>query len=268
MPLDKNSSRGETSTKNYAELMRRAQPARILVVDDDQDILDLLIFTLKQEGYKTQTALNGRDALRLVDEFSPDVMCIDYMMPEMNGQELARQIRARQDMLYVPIVMLTAVADQGAFKISSLESGVDAYISKPFARDELKSTIKTMLRIKMAQDNMLAALDRVAEVQDELLGYERQQGQYEAMHATIATYTHELNTPLTNASTAANGLESLLQVQTFSSFVVEAQTYLKQIKEAIDQANNTLRRLQEAEQFAVKEGTGHKVILDLDQVNN
>src|SRR5690349_11341281 len=77
------------------------QPARILIVDDDPDIVEVLTASMRMEGYQVRSTTDSLEALSLLDEFSPDVMCIDYMMPHLNGQQLARQIRARQDMLYV-----------------------------------------------------------------------------------------------------------------------------------------------------------------------
>src|SRR4051794_24591216 len=94
--------------KNQLEQLRASEPARILVVDDDDDMLVLLKLYLEQAGYKVQTAQSALEGLELMDEFTPDVMCVDFMMPEMDGQTLARKIRSRRDMLYVPIVMLTA----------------------------------------------------------------------------------------------------------------------------------------------------------------
>src|ERR1043165_6442930 len=70
--------------------------ARVLIVDDDPDILEVLTASMRMEGYQVQATTDSLEALRLLDEFSPDVMCIDYMMPNMDGQQLARQIRARR----------------------------------------------------------------------------------------------------------------------------------------------------------------------------
>ncbi len=234
-------------------------PARILLVDDDHDILQLLEYSLAQEGYKIQTTDNGQQALKLLDEFSPDLLCIDYMMPVMDGQELARQIRARQDMLYIPIIMLTAAGNQNLNKISSLNSGVDAYLTKPISREELKVTIRSLLRVKVAQDKMLAALERVSEVQDELLDYERRQGQYEAMQATIATCTVELSTPLKMAEAASNQLARLLANQT------ETYSSVKQLGEAINQFHQVIDRLNKATHFNTRDGKDAQVFLDLDK---
>ncbi len=220
------------------------QQARILLVDDEPDILEVLAMSLRMEGYKVQTTDDSREALRLLDEFSPDVMCVDYMMPFMNGQQLAREIRARNDLLYVPIVMLTANS-QDNIKFASLDSGVDAFLVKPVKRIELRAVIRTMLRMKTAQDNMLAALERVAEVQDELLEYERQRSRYEANRSTVANYTRELVTPLKTAENAANQLAVLME-HTPPEIQATAKAYLRELMQAVTQATNSLNRLEKA----------------------
>src|SRR5689334_5660076 len=89
--------------KTPLEQLRETEPVRILVVDDDVDMLSLLKLYVQLAGYRVKTAESALEGLELLDEFTPDVMCVDFMMPGMDGQALARQIRSRQDMLYVPI---------------------------------------------------------------------------------------------------------------------------------------------------------------------
>ena len=247
----------DNQTENKKKFMGVMPPkeVRVLIVDDDEDILELLRLSLSHEGYKIQTTSDARESLRLLDEFSPDLMCIDYLMPGLNGQELARQIRARQDMLYVPIVMLTGTKEEPSAKLSSLDSGVDAYLTKPISGKELKVTIRALLRVKLAQDKMLEALERVAEVQDELLEYERQQGQYEAMQATIATFSHELAGPLQAAQAAAARLSTDTGDQ--------QRGELKQIQTALGLAQVVIERLNATTEFSTKEILGNQV-LDLD----
>ena len=257
----------KTAAYSFAELTNRSQPYRILIVDDTPDVLELLKVYLAQEGYTIATASNGKEALVLLDEFLPDVMVVDFLMPGMDGQELARRIRARQDLLYVPIVMLTAVSGVETVKLESFKSGVDAFLTKPVKHAELKVIIRTMLRIKVAQDNMLAALDRVAEAQDELLQFERQRGQFEAMQNTMAALSYELTAPLNAADAMVTRLEQLmsafsvisgsLQNKQFdnSNFVAESRSCLSDLQKAITEAKESLSHLSEdskkaATQFA------------------
>jgi two-component system alkaline phosphatase synthesis response regulator PhoP len=219
--------------------------ARILIVDDDPDILEVLTASMRMEGYQVQATTDSLEALHLLDEFSPDVMCIDYMMPKMDGQQLARQIRARRDMLYVPIVMLTAIG-QDDVKLASLDSGVDAFLVKPVKRNELRAVIRTMLRMKTAQDNMLAALERVAEVQDELLEVERQRSHYEASRDMIASYSRELASPLSAATEAASRLEQIIQ-QTPAEVRETGIAYLRELYRALTQAEQALHRMEQGQ---------------------
>jgi DNA-binding response OmpR family regulator len=233
-----------SSPKRRSALDLPKLAARILIVDDDPDILEVLSASMRMEGYQVQATTDSLEALRLLDEFSPDVMCIDYMMPNMDGQQLARQIRARRDMLYVPIVMLTAIG-QDDVKLASLDSGVDAFLVKPVKRNELRAVIRTMLRMKTAQDNMLAALERVAEVQDELLEVERQRSHNEASRDTIASYSRELATPLSAVAAAVSRLEPIIQ-QTPPEVRETAIAYLRELHRALTQAEQALHRMEQA----------------------
>lgn len=243
------------SFANFATLTQPNHRYRILVVDDTTDILELLKVYLGQEGYLVETAVSGKQALALLDDFAPDVICVDFLMPAMDGQELARLVRARRDMLYVPIVMLTAVSGVESVKYDSLKSGVDAFLTKPVKREELKTVIRTMLRIKSAQDTMLAALERVAQVQDELLQFERQRSQFEAIQTIIETLNYELTAPLNAADLAAARLEQLItlvQADKGDPNLIhsEGRIYLKDLRNALSQAKDSLISLSETSKQA------------------
>ena len=250
-PLPKLEKLPVPSFTDFTTLTQPHQRARILVVDDTTDILELLKVYLGHEGYVVETSTSGKQALAMLDNFAPDVICIDFLMPGMDGQELARQIRARQDMLYIPIVMLTAVSGVKSVKYDSLKSGVDAFLTKPVKREELKVVIRTMLRIKSAQDTMSAALERVAQVQDELLQFERQRGQLEAIQTTMDTLNYELTAPLNTADAAAARLEQLVNLVQESNGDLtlirsEGRTQLKDLRNALSQAKDSLNSLGEA----------------------
>lgn len=248
------------------EMARQEVASRILIVDDDPDILHLLTFSLEREGYKVVSAKTASEAFTLFDEFAPDVMCVDYNLPDMDGPDLVKKIRARNDMVYVPIVMLTAMSGgYEANKISSIESGVDAYLTKPISHGELRVVVRSMLRIKAAQDKMLDALERVAQVQDELLHYERKQGQFQAMRATVATVMRELETPLSAIGEATNNLDMLMAETIKPGAEEKVQKELKEIWHSLHIAQNALRRLASVTHFATKELADETIILDLDK---
>ena len=116
--------------------------AKILVADDEQNIIQLLRMYLRQGGYEVVTANNGRQALERFQAESPDLALLDLMMPERDGFDVCTEIRKRSD---VPVIMLTARSDD-VDKIVGLEMGADDYITKPFNPREVVARVKAALR--------------------------------------------------------------------------------------------------------------------------
>lgn len=114
----------------------------VLIVDDDPHVLEVLSLYLKAEDYPVLMAGNGRDALRLVQEADPQLVVLDVMMPEIDGIEVCRRIRAGKS---TPVIMLTAKSED-IDKILGLELGADDYITKPFNPREVIARIKAVLR--------------------------------------------------------------------------------------------------------------------------
>ena len=115
---------------------------RILVVDDEPNIVDLARMYLEQDGFRVDSAADGAAALELIEAEEPALVILDIMLPEVDGFEVCRQTRARSD---VPIIMLTA-RDEDVDKIVGLELGADDYLTKPFNPRELVARVKTILR--------------------------------------------------------------------------------------------------------------------------
>jgi len=116
--------------------------ATILVVDDEPNIIELARLYLEQEGYRVEAASSGSDALAKLDAIKPALVVLDLMLPDIDGFEVCRQIRARSD---VPILMLTARRED-VDKIVGLELGADDYLTKPFNPRELAARVKAILR--------------------------------------------------------------------------------------------------------------------------
>jgi two-component system, OmpR family, response regulator len=116
---------------------------RILVVDDEAAITDLVAMALRYEGFTVQTAQNGREALDLVPTFDPDLVVLDIMMPGLDGFEVARRLRNGSSVL--PILFLTA-RDRTEDKVRGLTLGGDDYVTKPFSVEELVARIRAILR--------------------------------------------------------------------------------------------------------------------------
>jgi two-component system alkaline phosphatase synthesis response regulator PhoP len=118
---------------------------KILLVDDDQDILDLISFNLDKEGFEVLTALNGKEALKVVANFVPDLVLLDVMMPEMDGMETCRELRERPALKNTVIAFLTA-RNEDYSQIAGFDAGADDYIAKPIKPRVLISRVKALLR--------------------------------------------------------------------------------------------------------------------------
>ncbi len=114
----------------------------ILVVDDEQNIIELVRLYLEQDGYRVEAANNGRAALDKIKPLDPALMILDLMLPEIDGWEVCRRVRAHSDL---PIIMLTA-RDDDVDKIVGLELGADDYLTKPFNPRELVARVRAILR--------------------------------------------------------------------------------------------------------------------------
>ncbi|HXZ67904.1 MAG TPA: phosphate regulon transcriptional regulator PhoB [Alphaproteobacteria bacterium] len=117
----------------------------ILVVEDESAISTLLAYNLDREGYKVSEAVDGEEALLMVQEEKPDLILLDWMLPQISGIEVCRRLRNRSETRNVPIIMLTARGEE-ADRIRGLDMGADDYITKPFTMNELLARIRAVLR--------------------------------------------------------------------------------------------------------------------------
>jgi two-component system response regulator MprA len=116
--------------------------ARVLVVEDDEEIAQVLQRSLRLEGYEVKLAHDGEVALEIADAFNPDLVILDLGLPKLDGIEVAKRLRADDD---VPILVLTA-RDAVESRVEGLDSGADDYLVKPFERQELLARLRAMLR--------------------------------------------------------------------------------------------------------------------------
>ncbi|MFE0442157.1 response regulator YycF [Aerococcus sp. NPDC058936] len=131
---------------------------KILIVDDEKPISDIISFNLKNEGYEIDTAYDGQQALEKFVSFQPDLVVLDLMLPKIDGLEVCRQIRKDSQ---VPIIMLTA-KDSEIDKVLGLELGADDYVTKPFSNRELMARVKANIRRTAVVSEPVAA-DEVTE---------------------------------------------------------------------------------------------------------
>jgi phosphate regulon transcriptional regulator PhoB len=118
---------------------------RVLIVEDDKDIVELVRYNLEKEGYQTAVAADGLTALSTLRRSPPDLVLLDLMLPKLPGLEVCREIRRDQSLNRLPILMLTARGEE-ADRVVGLEMGADDYVTKPFSPRELVARIKALLR--------------------------------------------------------------------------------------------------------------------------
>ncbi|MBB2952498.1 MULTISPECIES: response regulator transcription factor [Sphingobacterium] len=124
---------------------------KILVVDDEQDILELIAFNLKREGYQVSTASNGHEAINVAKDINPDLIILDVMMPKMDGIEACRLMRAMPEFKNTFMVFLTARSEEYS-EIAGFHVGADDYIAKPIKPRALMSRINAILRRNVSEE--------------------------------------------------------------------------------------------------------------------
>ncbi|MCC5896057.1 MAG: response regulator transcription factor [Alkalibacterium sp.] len=122
---------------------------KILVVDDEKPISDIVKFNLEKEGFEVVTAYDGEEAIEKVEQENPDLIVLDLMLPKMDGLEVCREVRKTRD---TPIIMVTA-KDQEIDKVLGLELGADDYVTKPFSNRELVARVKANVRRQSSLQN-------------------------------------------------------------------------------------------------------------------
>lgn len=131
------------------EEIKNGMSKKILIVDDEPNIVISLEFLMRREGYEVLVARNGEEAMRHIQEKRPDLVLLDIMMPKINGFEVCRQIRAHPDLSAVRIIMLTAKGRSAEIE-KGLGMGADGYITKPFSTRDLVFQVKKLLRLEEA----------------------------------------------------------------------------------------------------------------------
>ena len=124
---------------------------RILAVDDEEDILELIRFNLEREGYQMICAASGDSALKSLRKSSPDLIVLDLMLPDMDGLEITRILKADPITRSIPIIMLTAKGEEADI-VTGLELGADDYITKPFSPRILTARVRAVLRRRSDED--------------------------------------------------------------------------------------------------------------------
>jgi len=118
---------------------------RIFIIEDEPSIIQLVQHNLEKNGFIVSSSLNGNDGLKELKKFQPDLLLLDWMLPDLSGIEICKSIRKDNSFKSLPVIMLTAKGEEED-KIKGLDSGVDDYLTKPFSFNELMARIKAVLR--------------------------------------------------------------------------------------------------------------------------
>ena len=129
----------------------RQQQGRVLVVEDERDVADLIRYNLTKEGYDVVVAPTGSDALKQAREVHPDLVLLDIMVPQLNGWEVCRRLKADVETKNIPVIMVTGRVEEGD-KVLGFEMGADDYVTKPFSPRELLARIRAVARRGRAGD--------------------------------------------------------------------------------------------------------------------
>ena len=132
----------------------------ILIVDDEQDILELVDFNLKKEGFRTVTASTGEEVLRSVHTKPPDLIMLDLMLPGLDGRDVCRRLKQDERTRHIPILMVTAKTEDSDI-IAGLELGADDYITKPFSPRVLVARVRAVLRRSHRANELPASPGRI-----------------------------------------------------------------------------------------------------------
>jgi len=141
---------------------------RILVVDDHEDNVEVLRARLEARGYEVEGANNGQEALDTVDKWLPDLVLLDVMMPDMDGLEVVKRLKANKNLPFIPVIMQTAL-DSTERMVAGLEAGADDYVTKPINFQELEARVRSLLRIKKLQQELADREKELSDMNDKLL---------------------------------------------------------------------------------------------------
>ena len=169
---------------------------RILVVDDNEDLVEMLSAVLSLEGYDPIPAYNGEDAIAAMKEHNPQLVLLDRALPDYDGIEVCARMKEVDPTGFLPVIMVTAKAHRDD-KLAGLAQGVDDYITKPFDMDELVAKVRVMLRIKLTEDKLRQRTEELAklhEAERQMVARLTELDQLKSQF--IATASHELRTPL------------------------------------------------------------------------
>ena len=214
---------------------------RILLVDDEPDLLELVRVNLHQEGYEVETAEGGHEALAMLRRSPPDLVILDLMLPDLSGTEICRQVRQDARLASLPIIMLTAKADE-LDRVVGLELGADDYVTKPFSPRELALRVRAVLRRNTPTDATLRALSHGSLSIDP----ERHRCSVDGEEITLTAKEFELLRNLMERPGRVLSRDRLLEAVWGSDVVVTTRTidtHMKRLREKLGTASELIETI-------------------------
>lgn len=244
-----------------------AETKKILVCDDDDDLRMLVKLGLQSPELDIFEAIDGKEALRLCREITPDVLVLDIRLPGMDGNEVLQRLRAEVTENFLPVLILTAL-DSVDECVHSLQLGADGYLTKPFELKELKARIHALCRIKELTDSLTAhsrelerANEEISHAQQALIAKERE---IVAMQLA-ATASHHLKQPVTAILLNCHLLkQKLADVSLPAQRQGEVEGLLKRVEDDCAVINSVLESINKADPSRVQDYVGSATVLELD----
>jgi DNA-binding response OmpR family regulator len=201
---------------------------KILIVEDNQENMDLLVYFLQPQGYKLLTVKDGLSALEAVEQEHPDIILLDIMLPKLDGYDVCERLKSRHDTKFIPIIMLTALKELQD-KVKALEVGADDFLSKPFENVELLARVKSLLRLKQYHDELQSKNLELEKKNDSLLRMDK------FKEDLINLIVHDMKNPLFV-------IQGNLQMMSMSMQNLSAD-FLKKYTKRIERSSQQLLRM-------------------------
>jgi two-component system phosphate regulon response regulator PhoB len=214
-------------------------PKRVLVVDDEPDLVDLVCFNLSEAGYQADSALSGREAMERLERSRPDLLVLDLMLPDLEGTEICRRVRAEPRLRSLPVLMLTARSEE-VDRVVGFEVGADDYLTKPFSPRELVLRVRALLRRSSAET------DSESEVLEQgllKLDLERHRCEVASGEVELTAKEFQLLETLMRRPGRVQSRERLLDTVWGSEVTVTSRTidtHLKRLREKLGEAGGLI----------------------------
>jgi len=213
----------------------------ILVVEDEKDIVDLITYHLKQSGFSTLVAMDGASALELANKEHPSLIILDLMLPEMDGKDVCRALKSNPVTQSIPILMLTAKAEE-VDRVIGFELGADDYVTKPFSPRELVLRVKAILRRKEAPQED----EKLLRIGDLLIDRDRHRVSIKEKTIQLTSTEFKLLYELASKRGRVQTRENLLDKvwgYTYEGYARTVDTHIRRLREKLGKMGETIETI-------------------------